>query len=149
LYSSYSCFSLRAAYNLNADGTLSYNEFSWSSTAHFLFVDQPIGSGLSTLSANATNATYVKTIEQQTEQLYTALRYFFTRHFPDLAANPLTITGESYAGKYIPNLATSILANQQQFKINLVSIAIGDGWVAPLVQTSVYGAQAYNLGLIG
>lgn len=119
------------------------NPYSWNENAHFLFVDQPIGSGLSTLNpTKGTNATYVTTIQDQTAQLYTVIKTFFAKHFPQYAANPFTITGESYAGKYIPNLATAILDGQKDFAINLVSVAIGDGWASPLIQTSVYGASA-------
>jgi carboxypeptidase C (cathepsin A) len=136
-------------YNLQIDQTLSVNNYSWSETAHLLYVDQPIGTGFSTLDpSKGTSATYVTTIQEQTAQLYTVLKSFFSTHFPQYAANPFTITGESYAGKYIPNLATAILDGQKEFPLNLVSIAIGDGWASPLIQTSVYGDQAYNLGLI-
>ena len=55
-------------------------------------------------------------------------------------------------GKYIPNLATMILDTNEGLvsgsAINLQGIAIGNGWVDPLTQTSVYGDQAFNLGLI-
>lgn len=80
---------------LQKDQTLTENPFSWNTNAHFLFIDQPIGSGLSTIEGTS-SAPYVTTIEQQTEQLYTALRNFFTSHFPDLVGNPFSITGESY-----------------------------------------------------
>jgi len=136
-------------YNLQADGSLVRNEYSWSENAHFLFVDQPIGTGLSTLPPGAdANATYARTIDESTTHLYNALQHFFLNDFPDLMAHPFYITGESYAGKYIPNLATAILQGQFQFTLQVMGIAIGNGWVDPLTQTSVYGDQAYYLGLI-
>ena len=131
-------------YNLNVDQTLSVNPYSWNQNAHFLFIDQPIGTGLSTQS---NNASYCTTIEQSTKQLYTVVQAFF-QTFPEIAQNPFFITGESYGGKYIPSLATAILDGQAGFPLNLKGLAIGDGWVAPLTQTSVYGAQAFELGLI-
>jgi carboxypeptidase C (cathepsin A) len=53
---------------------------------------------------------------------------------------PLYITGESYCGKYIPNMATEIM-DQNNDKdnelpdINLKGLAIGDGWINPELQT--------------
>jgi len=136
---------------LQADGSLLKNRYSWNENAHFLFIDQPIGTGLSTPPKQATNFSYTTTIEQSTEQLWNALQQFFGQHFPQIRNNPFTITGESYAGKYIPYLSNMILdrnANKDYVHINLKSIAIGNGWVDPLTQTSVYGEQAYALGLI-
>ena len=49
---------------------------------------------------------------------------FFATKFPDLAQNDFFITGESYAGVYIPTLAKEILDHAPQ--INLVGLAIGD-----------------------
>ena len=47
---------------------------------------------------------------------------FFKTKFPELAKNPFTITGESYAGVYVPTLSREILDNAPE--INLVSIAV-------------------------
>lgn len=38
--------------------------------------------------------------------LYAGLQQFFSRH-SDLQARPLFITGESYAGKYVPAIGVS------------------------------------------
>jgi hypothetical protein len=48
----------------------------------------------------------------------------------------LWITGESYAGKYIPYLAVHM--RQQGTAFRLRGVAVGDGWSAPLLQTSVF-----------
>lgn len=52
-----------------------------------------------------------------------ALQSFFVK-FPEFAANDFFITGESYAGVYIPTLSKEILDNAPE--INLVGIAVGD-----------------------
>jgi carboxypeptidase C (cathepsin A) len=123
----HTCPSFCAVPTLEIDQTLSFNEYSWNTNAHFLFVDQPIGTGLSSLSAQGTNATYATTIGHSTAQLYSALQGFY-QQFPNLQANPFFITGESYGGKYIPNLARAILDGQSDFKLNLAGLAIGNGW---------------------
>jgi carboxypeptidase C (cathepsin A) len=84
-------------FNLASNGSLAFNDFSWNNQAHYLFVDQPVGTGLSTLPPKATNATYATTIEQSTNQLYKAIKYFFAKEMPHMAKNPFYITGESYA----------------------------------------------------
>ena len=45
--------------------------------------------------------------------------------FPEFAKNDLYITGESYAGVYVPSLAQSIY-NDKSSKINLKGFAVGD-----------------------
>jgi len=53
---------------------------------------------------------------------------------PQYSSNPFYIFGESYAGKYIPWLGYTILANNLNHtqKINLAALGIGDGYVNPL-----------------
>ena len=54
---------------------------------------------------------------------------FFQNKFPTLARNQFYITGESYAGVYVPTLARWIVDHNDQdgsFKINLKGIAAGD-----------------------
>jgi carboxypeptidase C (cathepsin A) len=54
-----------------------------------------------------------------------ALVDFFTTQFPALASNNLYITGESYAGVYIPTLSIEIVDNAPDI-INLKGISVGD-----------------------
>jgi serine carboxypeptidase-like clade I len=54
-----------------------------------------------------------------------ALQDFFTNKFPELRHNEFYITGESYAGIYIPTLSKEILDHAKD-DINLVGIAVGD-----------------------
>lgn len=74
--------------------------------------------------------------------------------FPFLSSSPLFLTGESYAGKYVPSIAWGIhVRNQSPVKpfghINLRGLAIGNGWVHPIAQNQAYVDYPYNLGLIG
>lgn len=59
------------------------------------------------------------------------MQYFFTSKFPEYRNNPFLISGESYAGKYIPDLASRIdrhnLQTKADDKINLKAVFIGNG----------------------
>jgi carboxypeptidase C (cathepsin A) len=68
----------------------------------------------------------------------------FLQQFPDLQGRPFYITGESYAGKYIPWFS-NYLVNQNakldkssKLKINLKGIMIGNGIVNPELQYLEY-----------
>ncbi|MEM7164998.1 MAG: hypothetical protein AAF581_06000 [Planctomycetota bacterium] len=64
-------------------------------------------------------------------------------------ARPLSF-GESYAGHYIPELATEILDNAAtDSPIPLRGIGLGNAWVNPLVQQEFDADYAYAHGLIG
>ncbi|XP_023329196.1 probable serine carboxypeptidase CPVL isoform X2 [Eurytemora carolleeae] len=73
--------------------------------------------------------------------------------FPNLKERDLYITGESYAGKYVPSFSykiyqeNKILSENKGQKINLKGLAIGDGLIDPVSQTE-YGDVLYNIGLI-
>jgi carboxypeptidase C (cathepsin A) len=75
----------------------------------------------------------------------------FTR-YPQFAANPFYIFGESYGGKYVPWLASTVLANnaspKSKSKINIKAIGIGNGWVEPYIQTGSYAPFLYRNGLL-
>ena len=81
------------------------NPFSWNQKAHVIYWDQPVGTGYSrSLSGN----DYVRNEKELSKQFYMALQSFYARH-PEYQPCELTITGESYAGKYIPHIATEIM----------------------------------------
>lgn len=81
-----------------------------------LFIDNPAGAGFSFTSPGG----YVKNISQVSDQLHVGLVQFF-KMFPWLQENDFFITGESFAGKYIPGIANTIVERNKvdEFKINL------------------------------
>ncbi|KAI1978733.1 hypothetical protein LOZ53_004342 [Ophidiomyces ophidiicola] len=114
------------------------NPFSWTKLGHVLYVDQPVGTGFSI----AGNPTPAVNIEMVTNLFYKWLRQFFTT-FPHLRQKRIHLTGESYAGIYIPYFAERILKNNDEFLINLTSIAIGNGAIGNNVAMSDVVAGAY------
>lgn len=115
---------------INDDGaTLRKNPYSWNRIANMLFIDSPVGVGYSYNS----NGTYESNDFTQAQDNYHGLLDFFTR-FPHLRNNEFYVTGESYGGVYVPTLAQAIVegnaklsSNEQDKKINLAGIALGNG----------------------
>eukprot|EP00826_Nyctotherus_ovalis_P045783 TRINITY_DN509_c0_g1_i2.p2 TRINITY_DN509_c0_g1~~TRINITY_DN509_c0_g1_i2.p2 ORF type:complete len:422 (+),score=130.88 TRINITY_DN509_c0_g1_i2:103-1368(+) len=128
-------------YQIEKDGkTLKKNEYSWNEQAHTIFVDQPVGTGFST------NENYVVNEEQVGEDMMTFLEKFMDEH-PKYAKNDFYISGESYAGHYVPAIGAYIARHST--KINLKGIAIGNGLVSPYYQYPAYADYAYEVGKIG
>ena len=74
----------------------------------------------------------------------------FLKLFPDLQTRPFYITGESYAGKYVPALGYTIHqknGNSSNPWVKLAGMAIGNGYSDPVNQLN-YGEYLYQLGLI-
>ncbi|KAJ3317461.1 hypothetical protein HDV06_001548 [Boothiomyces sp. JEL0866] len=71
--------------------------------------------------------------------------------FPDQLKSKLYLTGESYAGKYVPAVAYHIhKANQKRddSKIPLAGLGIGNGLTDPVTQIKYHAPLALALGLV-
>ncbi|KAM3567316.1 hypothetical protein VYU27_010536 [Nannochloropsis oceanica] len=75
---------------------------AWSESYGMLFVDSPVGTGFSEVGGPD---AYSRTEEDVAENLYVFLQGFYAM-YPELLDGGLYIMGESYAGHYIPSLAT-------------------------------------------
>lgn len=139
-------------YRITPEGKLIPHAQSWTQLGHMLFIDQPVGTGYSSVRDDS---GYVNTQEQLAEQLYRALQGFYWRH-PEYAANPVYVCGESYAGKYVPHIAHYIhernaaakAADNTDVAIRLKGAAIGNGMMWPVLQTRSVPDFAIALGLI-
>ena len=67
--------------------------------------------------------------------------------YPDYKGRDIYLTGESYAGHYIPNIARTLQLKQDS-QINLAGIAIGNGWVDPFYQYPAYPKFASHNNII-
>ena len=67
--------------------------------------------------------------------------------YPEFKGREIYITGESYAGHYIPNIARKLQLKEDPW-INLAGIAIGNGWVDPFYQFAAYPKFATTHNLI-
>ncbi|CAH2067359.1 unnamed protein product, partial [Iphiclides podalirius] len=129
---------------VSENDSLQEMKYSWGKNHSLLFIDNPVGTGFSFTDDDRGYATNQTTIG---ENLYTALQQFLTL-FPELRKAPLTLAGESYAGKHIPSLAVQIHWHREESEpINLQSLAIGNGFIDPLTLQR-YSFFAREVGLL-
>ncbi len=114
---------------VNADGaTLTLNPNSWNKVANVIFLESPAGVGY---SYSETKSDYKNVGDDKTAyDNYKALIQFFQK-YPQFSNNDFYISGESYAGRYIPLLVNQIYENNKvsSQKINLKGFLIGNGFV--------------------
>ncbi|KAL6316075.1 hypothetical protein AAG906_015582 [Vitis piasezkii] len=129
-------------FRVNPDGkTLFRNEYAWNNVSNVIFLESPAGVGF---SYSNTSSDYVDVGDKKTaEDSYTFLINWLER-FPQYKTRDFFITGESYSGHYVPQLAYTILSNNNktnQTVINLKGIAIGNAWIDD--NTSLKGIYDY------
>ncbi|XP_073124992.1 serine carboxypeptidase-like 26 [Henckelia pumila] len=116
-------------FRVNPDGkTLWYNKNAWNTVANILFLESPAGVGF---SYSNTTSDYVTGDTRTAADSYTFLLNWLER-FPEYKTRDFYMTGESYAGHYVPQLAQLILKNNKitnQTVINLKGIAIGNAYI--------------------
>jgi carboxypeptidase C (cathepsin A) len=103
-----------------------YNPYSWQQVASTIYLESPAGVGFSYCLQSGTNTTTPcsNTDDSTASDAYDFLVNFF-QSYPEYSKNDFYITGESYAGIYIPMLAEQIM--NRSTTINLKGLAIGDG----------------------
>ncbi|KAG2635508.1 hypothetical protein PVAP13_2NG360400 [Panicum virgatum] len=117
-------------FRINSDNkTLSRNENAWNNEANVLFLESPAGVGF---SYSNTSSDYSKSGDQRTaEDAFVFLTNWMER-FPEYKGRAFYISGESYAGHYVPQLATAILSHNMNSKsniINLRAILVGNAYL--------------------
>ncbi|KMT02338.1 hypothetical protein BVRB_9g205630 [Beta vulgaris subsp. vulgaris] len=127
--------------------SLMWNDFGWDKASNLIYVDQPVGTGFSYTS----DTTDIRHDENGvSNDLYDFLQAFFKAH-PQYAKNDFYITGESYAGHYIPAFAARVHNGnkaQEGLHINLKGFAIGNGLTHPEIQYKAYPDYALDNGII-
>ncbi|KZT67351.1 alpha/beta-hydrolase [Daedalea quercina L-15889] len=99
------------------------NQYSFTTLADYIWIDQPVGVGWATADADA----WVYDEDQMASDFMGFLDNL-VKVFPSLKTRPLYLTGESYAGMYIPYI-TKAYFGMADPPVNLSKIAIGDGTV--------------------
>ncbi|CAM8980263.1 unnamed protein product [Rhodiola kirilowii] len=104
---------------------LRINKMSWNKASNLLFVESPAGVGW---SYSNTSSDYTTGDAASARDL----RVFMTewiKKFPAFKSRDLFLTGESYAGHYIPQLAIELLdynEHSTNAKFNIKGVAIGN-----------------------
>ncbi|MBA0692448.1 hypothetical protein Goari_010006, partial [Gossypium aridum] len=127
--------------------SLVWNEYGWDKASNLLYVDQPIGTGFS-YSSDQRDIRHNE--DEVSNDLYDFLQAFFAEH-PEFAKNDFFITGESYAGHYIPAFAARVHRGnkaKEGIHINLKGFAIGNGLTDPAIQYKAYTDYALDMGVI-
>ncbi|XP_073147303.1 serine carboxypeptidase-like 34 [Henckelia pumila] len=108
---------------------LKFNNNTWNKAANLLFVESPVGVGFSYTNTSAD-------IKQLGDKITALDSYIFLvnwfKRFPQYKHHDFYISGESYAGHYVPQLAEFILDKNKKLGkshdsyINLKGILIGN-----------------------
>ena len=130
---------------VNGASTPSLNPYSWNSYANMLYVDQPIGTGFSygtdDASSTVTAAPFV----------WTFLQAFYAQ-FPQYENRNFGIFTESYGGHYGPEFADYFESQNAAItsgsvtgqNVKLVALGVNNGWFDPILQYKAYIDFSYN-----
>lgn len=140
-------FTENGPFEFDSHGKLQKRNYTWSRTHNLIFIDNPVGTGF---SFTESDKGYAKNEKDVGHNLHEAMQqlYELFQWSPDTG---FWVTGESYAGKYVPALAYHIHKVQNsvdtRVHIPLRGMAIGNGLSDPIHQLK-YGDYLYQLGLI-
>merc|ERR1719460_2011931 len=117
-------------YQFEEDGkTLKSNPYSWNSHA---------------------NPAHLVSNEDEVGDNMAQFLIKFLELYPQLQGKDFFITGESYAGHYIPAISHNLaFKNKDKLKASFKGMAIGNGLVDPYLQYPAYDTFAYENKLIG
>lgn len=143
-------------FHINPDGKSVYlNPYSWNQVANVLFLDSPVGVGYSYTN---TSNNLLSNGDRRTADDSLAFLNNWLQRFPQYKGREFYLTGESYAGHYVPQLAQAIYRSNNltgEKSINLIGYMVGNAltddyhdhigvfqfmWVSGLISD-----QTYNL----
>ncbi|XP_020204826.1 serine carboxypeptidase II-2 [Cajanus cajan] len=99
--------------------TLFLNPYSWNRVANILFLDTPVGVGFS-YSNNESDLLNNGDKRTAEDNLVFLLKWF--KRFPQYKGSDFFISGESYAGHYVPQLSQVIVKYNSDTKENAINL---------------------------
>mmetsp|Transcript_30744 Transcript_30744/g.76505 ORF Transcript_30744/g.76505 Transcript_30744/m.76505 type:complete len:546 (+) Transcript_30744:27-1664(+) len=134
-------------YSINADLSLAVTPHGWDTVSNLIYVDQPINTGFSYSTDPADDVHDEKRVAEDMLQFLSE----FVQAHPELDGNDFYITGESYAGHYVPAVSYRVFRAQQEGAgpgMKLKGFAIGNGLTMPEIQYGAYGDYARGMDVV-
>ena len=104
---------------VDSEQNINFIDESWVKVANMLFIDQPVGVGLST------GNYFVDDEETLTTDMVTFMHKFYEK-YPLFQGQDLYLSGESYCGRYIPHIAKGFVDSKD---IPIKGIILGNAIV--------------------
>ncbi|XP_023549196.1 serine carboxypeptidase-like 20 [Cucurbita pepo subsp. pepo] len=140
-------FNFEAANTSDGLPKLHLNPYSWSKVSNIIYLDSPAGVGLSySKDESDYNTGDVKTALDSHRFL---LQWF--KLFPQFLPNHFYIAGESYAGVYVPTLATEVVKGLETGVkpiLNFKGYLVGNGVADDVFDGNALVPFAHGMGLI-
>ncbi|XP_024384018.1 serine carboxypeptidase 1 [Physcomitrium patens] len=140
-------FKFEAAADSDSLPKLTLNPYAWSKAANILYLDSPAGVGF---SYSQTPTDYITGDLQTALDTHAFLLKWF-QAYPEYQSNPFFISGESYAGIYVPtlsrNVAHGIKAGVKPV-INFKGYLVGNGCTDDQFDGDAIVPFIYGMGLI-
>ena len=106
-------------YVLDNSEKIHVNNYTITKFASVFYLDNPVGTGFSFVDDSRAFRTNEDDVA---EDLLTVITTLIGEAFPEYSNSPIFITGESYAGKYIPYVASLILKKKGSWTSKVVAI---------------------------
>jgi carboxypeptidase C (cathepsin A) len=114
---------------MDEEGNFQLNEYSWNRAANMLYIESPGDVGFSYIDSELDYEKYINDDITAKDNLNALLDFF--KKFPSYKGRDFYISGESYAGIYVPTLAYEVInynkGVSESNKINLKGILVGNG----------------------
>ncbi|KAK3415163.1 hypothetical protein EUGRSUZ_H00717 [Eucalyptus grandis] len=140
-------FNFEAAKTQKSLPRLHLNPYSWSKVSNIIYLDSPAGVGLS----YSGNSSDYRTGDFQTaHDSHTFLLKWF-HIYPEFLPNPFFVAGESFAGIYVPTLASEVangIDTGVKPVLNLKGYIIGNGVTDEKFDGNALVPFAHGMGLI-
>eukprot|EP00262_Sarcandra_glabra_P000945 TRINITY_DN10978_c0_g1_i1.p1 TRINITY_DN10978_c0_g1~~TRINITY_DN10978_c0_g1_i1.p1 ORF type:complete len:502 (-),score=84.66 TRINITY_DN10978_c0_g1_i1:72-1577(-) len=140
-------FNFQAGSGAKSLPQLHLNPYSWSKVSSVLYLDSPAGVGLSYAdNQDAYNTGDFKTASDT----HTFLLKWF-KQYPEFLTNPFYISGESYAGVYVPTLASEVAKGIKaglKPTLNFKGYMVGNGVTDTEIDGNALVPFAHGMALI-
>ncbi|XP_058196664.1 serine carboxypeptidase-like 20 [Rhododendron vialii] len=126
---------------------LHLNPYSWSKVSNIIYLDSPSGVGF---SYSANESDYVTSDLKTASDSHTFLLKWFEL-YPEFLSNPFFISGESYAGIYVPTLAHEVVKGLDAGVrpiLNFKGYMVGNGVTDDVFDGNALVPFAHGMGLI-